>query len=236
MSLADHCNYKTYLCCPSIKTLCEESGMGSNNTASRAIVALQIQGVIRIKQESRRAATQYEFNGYPESWDLPSSATVEPPSDATVEPSSAPAETPSDASVTPSGATVDASGATVDNETSGVMQQWHTNPTNSNPTLNPTLNPTFDSFWKAYPKRKSKGQAEEVWKKLSCEDQVEIISHLQRRVGVDREWLKEGGKYIPYPATFLSAKGWRDEWGPAQRDYSSLTEQNINNLREVSLQ
>ena len=176
MSLAEHCNYKTYLCCPSIKTLCEESGMGSNNTVSRAIAALRFQGVIRAKRKSRRAATQYEFNGYPESWDLPSSATIEPLSDATLRPSSAAAEPPSDATVTPSGATVDPSSATVDNERSRVMQQWHTNPTNTNPTLNPTLNPTFDSFWKAYPRRKSKGQAEKAWNKLSCEDQVEIVS------------------------------------------------------------
>jgi hypothetical protein len=27
-----------------------------------------------------------------------------------------------------------------------------------------------------------------------------------------RDWLKENGQYIPYPATWLNAKGWEDEY------------------------
>jgi len=27
------------------------------------------------------------------------------------------------------------------------------------------------------------------------------------------EWAKEGGQYIPHPATWLNAKGWEDEQG-----------------------
>jgi hypothetical protein len=26
------------------------------------------------------------------------------------------------------------------------------------------------------------------------------------------EWIKENGQFIPYPATWLNAKGWEDEY------------------------
>jgi hypothetical protein len=28
---------------------------------------------------------------------------------------------------------------------------------------------------------------------------------------ISEDWIKENGKYIPYPATWLNAKGWEDE-------------------------
>jgi len=38
---------------------------------------------------------------------------------------------------------------------------------------------------------------------------VIIQSLEQAKTSVD--WTKEKGKYIPYPATWLNAKGWEDE-------------------------
>ncbi len=29
------------------------------------------------------------------------------------------------------------------------------------------------------------------------------------------DWRKDNGKFIPYPATWLNAKGWEDEYEPA---------------------
>jgi len=31
------------------------------------------------------------------------------------------------------------------------------------------------------------------------------------RAKQSEDWIKEKGKYIPYPATWLNAKGWEDE-------------------------
>jgi len=36
------------------------------------------------------------------------------------------------------------------------------------------------------------------------------------------EWTKDNGKYIPYPATWLNAKGWEDELDEPEQQGSGL--------------
>ena len=77
----------------------------------------------------------------------------------------------------------------------------------------------FDSFWVAYPKKRSKGQAERAWMKI-CPDEAlfkEIMSGLEK-AKISHDWVKDGGQFIPYPATWLNAKGWEDEHVPAAKD------------------
>ncbi len=72
----------------------------------------------------------------------------------------------------------------------------------------------FDSFWQAYPKKKSKGQAERTWIKLNPGEQlVATMIATIGRAKTSREWLKDGGQYIPHPSTWLNAAGWEDEYG-----------------------
>lgn len=70
----------------------------------------------------------------------------------------------------------------------------------------------FDIFWKAYPKKKSKGEAEKAWKSIKPSEELlkTILSGLSA-AKTSRDWTKEGGRYIPHPATWLRAKGWEDE-------------------------
>jgi len=70
----------------------------------------------------------------------------------------------------------------------------------------------FESFWKAYPKKYSKGQAEKVWRRLKPSEQL-IAKILQavERAKTSEKWRKDSGQFIPYPATWLNAKGWEDE-------------------------
>ncbi len=70
----------------------------------------------------------------------------------------------------------------------------------------------FETFWKIYPKKKSKGQAEKAWKATKPDEQLlaTMIATIERATKSE-DWLKEGGKWIPYPATWLNAKGWADE-------------------------
>jgi len=73
----------------------------------------------------------------------------------------------------------------------------------------------FDEFWAQYPKKRSKGQAEKTWVKLKPDEQLfkAIMAGLERaKTSVD--WQKDGGQYIPYPSTWLNAKGWEDEYTP----------------------
>lgn len=72
------------------------------------------------------------------------------------------------------------------------------------------LRRAFEEFWLAYPKRKSKGQAEKAWKKCANGNIEQIMAGLDRAKRSE-QWTKDSGQWIPYPATWLNAKGWLDD-------------------------
>ena len=75
----------------------------------------------------------------------------------------------------------------------------------------------FDQFWQAYPKKKSKGTAQKAWDKIKDRPS---LSHLLAALDAQKrsqDWLKDGGQFIPYPASWLNAGRWEDETrGPVQ--------------------
>jgi len=70
----------------------------------------------------------------------------------------------------------------------------------------------FDEFWKAYPKKRSKGYAYRVWRRLAPDEELfkKIMDSLERAKR-SKDWRKNDGQFIPYPATWLNAEGWEDE-------------------------
>jgi hypothetical protein len=69
----------------------------------------------------------------------------------------------------------------------------------------------FSRFWAAYPKKKSKGDAERAFKTIKPSEQLlETMLQAIERAKTSVDWLKEGGQFIPYPASWLRAKGWED--------------------------
>lgn len=72
---------------------------------------------------------------------------------------------------------------------------------------------SFDRFWQAYPKKKSKGDAEKWWFKHKPNEHLQdrILSALEK-AKTSAEWTKNGGEFIPYPASWLNAKGWEDDY------------------------
>jgi uncharacterized protein YdaU (DUF1376 family) len=70
----------------------------------------------------------------------------------------------------------------------------------------------FDAFWTAYPKRKAKPRALKAWKTLkpSAEIQALILQAVTRQ-RTSPSWTKDGGEFIPYPATWLRGRQWEDE-------------------------
>ena len=70
----------------------------------------------------------------------------------------------------------------------------------------------FEQFWNAYPKRRGKAQAEKAWKKLN--PSPELQQHILETVAVQRtadDWQRDGGQFIPYPASWLNGRRWEDE-------------------------
>lgn len=72
---------------------------------------------------------------------------------------------------------------------------------------------TFTFFWTSYPRKVSKEEAKKAWAKLKPNAGLieQIVEDVKRRTKFDPDWLEEGGKFIPYPATYLNRKRWEDE-------------------------
>lgn len=71
----------------------------------------------------------------------------------------------------------------------------------------------FETFWEAYPKKRSKGDAMKAWLKIkpSADLLATMLSAIDN-AKKSNEWLKSGGEFIPYPASWLRADGWKDEY------------------------
>ena len=70
----------------------------------------------------------------------------------------------------------------------------------------------FERFWQAYPKKKAKDKARTAWGKLAPDLALcRVMSAALAEQKKSKDWTKEGGQYIPYPATWLNGKRWQDE-------------------------
>lgn len=86
----------------------------------------------------------------------------------------------------------------------------------------------FDRLWNECPKKVGKGAAEKAWHKIKPDKELAekiIAAMIAHRNSA--QWLKDGGQYIPHPATWLNQKRWEDEidsnnepedpiWAPAK--------------------
>lgn len=67
----------------------------------------------------------------------------------------------------------------------------------------------FAEFYRIYPRKIAKRDAEKAWAKLTLEDKQQAIEALPKHI---RYWDATTTKeYIPYPATWLNAGRWEDE-------------------------
>ena len=67
----------------------------------------------------------------------------------------------------------------------------------------------FDVFWDAYPKKVGKAQAKKSFAKVKVPLQT-LLSAIEVQKQ-STQWQKDGGQYIPNPATWLNQGRWEDE-------------------------
>ena len=96
-------------------------------------------------------------------------------------------------------------------------------------------NGLFDTFWRSYPKKQSKGQAEKAFLKINPDEQLlaTMIATIER-AKTSEDWCKEGGRFIPHPATWLNNRRWEDEdveTHPLSGKVSDLTLRNLKVLQ-----
>ena len=96
----------------------------------------------------------------------------------------------------------------------------------------------FAKFWAAYPRKEAKQTAKKAFEKLNpTEELLQEMLKAVERFKTSAQWQEEGGRFIPYPATWLNQRRWEDELPKAadhkkpvvaqdyeQRDYSVADE------------
>lgn len=70
----------------------------------------------------------------------------------------------------------------------------------------------FQRFWEAYPRKSNKATAAKAWAKLKPDAELvdRILSAISWQKTQD-QWVRDDGRFIPHPATWLNAKGWENE-------------------------
>lgn len=70
----------------------------------------------------------------------------------------------------------------------------------------------FAEFWAFYPRRVGRTPAERAWAKLDPDPALrQTMLHaldVQKR---SPQWTKDGGQFVPHPATWLNQRRWEDE-------------------------
>lgn len=72
--------------------------------------------------------------------------------------------------------------------------------------------PGFDRFWSAYPRKVAKGQAAKAFARLRADEAlIGRMLAAVRQQSASEAWRKDGGQFIPHPATWLNGRRWEDE-------------------------
>ena len=68
----------------------------------------------------------------------------------------------------------------------------------------------FEVFWKEYPRKTAKKDAEKAWRKIQAHKHLDVIEATRKHALM---WRQQGTEkqYIPYPASWLRGERWEDE-------------------------
>jgi hypothetical protein len=76
----------------------------------------------------------------------------------------------------------------------------------------------FGRFWTVYPRRVAKKHALKTFRALK--PTAALVDEMLKAIDdakISPDWNRDGGRYIPYPATWLRGERWKDEPRPASR-------------------
>jgi hypothetical protein len=70
----------------------------------------------------------------------------------------------------------------------------------------------FDQWYAAYPRHTHRKAAEKAWQKLAPDVPLqEVIAQAVEVQKRTHAWRKDGGKFVPHPASWLNGERWQDE-------------------------
>lgn len=70
----------------------------------------------------------------------------------------------------------------------------------------------FETFWSAYPRKVAKPNALKAFEKIQPDES--LLNKMLKAIEsakTSHQWTKDGGQFIPHPATWLNAQRWADE-------------------------
>ena len=85
----------------------------------------------------------------------------------------------------------------------------------------PPISPTgdcahrFETFWAAYPRKVTRTRAEKAFAMLNPDD--DTLSRMCAALEKQKQlpgWREDGGRYIPYPATWIKERRWEETAAP----------------------
>ncbi len=69
----------------------------------------------------------------------------------------------------------------------------------------------FEEFWQLYPRKVKKKQALRTWETRDLDSMADrILAHV-KTCASSSQWVRENGKFVPHPTTYLNGDRWEDE-------------------------
>lgn len=78
-----------------------------------------------------------------------------------------------------------------------------------NPNTREARGADFEELWKVYPRKEGKQKARQAFEKVTVP--LETLLQAVERQKTSVQWTKDGGQFIPHPATWLNGKRWEDQ-------------------------
>lgn len=90
--------------------------------------------------------------------------------------------------------------------------------------------PLFVQFWERFPRRVAKKDARIAWAALN--PSPEIVARMVMTLtwqATSADWLRDGGRYVPYPASWIRGQRWQDE---QDKLIAGTTPKNLRGIEE----
>lgn len=74
--------------------------------------------------------------------------------------------------------------------------------------------PGFAEFWAVYPRRDARQDAVKAFRQVGVHESPQLLQSVLAGVrawSVHEQWVRDGGRYIPLPASWLRGRRWEDE-------------------------
>jgi len=101
-------------------------------------------------------------------------------------------------------------------------------------TVPPTPLEAFEIFWSEYPRKMKRGDAEHAFAEVNAHKFINDIVAAIRSQKSSEGWLKDSGKFIPYPANWIRDKQWLDQANGHEIKLEEFCTKNATRFRVIS--